>query len=407
MHYFREMKFFVTGLMCVWLVSCTTRTDRIVVELNFLLDSLQMEFAPDSRVAYWEMDITASDRVILNGEVANKDAYSAISTALGQRFPEVKNQVELLPKIGSGSFVNGLVNNSVAHLRKDPSSKKELVTQALLGHPVRILKDENEKFLIQTADGYLGWVNRSEVYLLDAEQLEDYRNSEKVVFKAQHGFSYSEPNETSMPVADLVPGCILPVISKEADFIQVVYPDGRLAWLKKLEVLDLNTIINGSLMYKGILQTAVGYHGIPYLWGGASAKALDCSGLMCNVFFLNGVVLPRDADMQSHCGRIVTENFSQEELEPGDLMFFGRKATGTDTERVTHVALYMGNGEYIHAAGYRDRVGINSMDSTHAHYIPDFPEIFVRATRIIGEPGIGFEPIKYNKFYKEIIRITE
>ncbi len=109
MHYFREMKFFVTGLICVWLVSCTTRTDRIVVELNFLLDSLEMEFAPDSRVAYWEMNITASDLVILNGEVANEDAFSAISTALGQQFPEVARVCPCPPYPISGCPTKGHV----------------------------------------------------------------------------------------------------------------------------------------------------------------------------------------------------------------------------------------------------------------------------------------------------------
>jgi hypothetical protein len=71
---------------------------------------------------------------------------------------------------------------------------------------------------------------------------------------------------------------------------------------------------------------------------------------------------------------------------------------------VSHVAIYIGEGEFIHAAGYRDRVGINSMDSTQAHYIDTYPEIFVRATRIIGEDNQGFQPVSGNPYYKEIIK---
>ena len=67
-------------------------------------------------------------------------------------------------RIGADVLVNGLVNNSVIHLRREPSSKTELVTQALLGTPVRILKTEGGKSLIQIPDGYLGWVNESEVH---------------------------------------------------------------------------------------------------------------------------------------------------------------------------------------------------------------------------------------------------
>ena len=90
-------------------------------------------------------------------------------------------------------------------------------------------------------------------------------------------------------------------------------------------------------------------------------------------------------------------------MKPGDLLFFGRKARGEEKERVTHVAIYIGEGEFIHAAGYRDRVSINSMDSTQANYIETYPDIFVRAIRIIGEDAHGFQPLSMNTFYKEII----
>ena len=74
---------------------------------------------------------------------------------------------------------------------------------------------------------------------------------------------------------------------------------------------------------------------------------------------------------------------------------------------MTHVAMYIGGGEYIHSAGYRERVSINSMDSTQDHYIERYPEIFVRSVRILGEEALGFRPIAENKFYKEIITPSE
>ena len=60
-------------------------------------------------------------------------------------------------------------------------------------------------------------------------------------------------------------------------------------------------------------------------------------------------------------------------------------------ENVTHVAMYIGEGEFIHSAGYRDRVSINSMDSTRENYIERYPEIFVRSVRILGEEACWFQ----------------
>jgi cell wall-associated NlpC family hydrolase len=151
------------------------------------------------------------------------------------------------------------------------------------------------------------------------------------------------------------------------------------------------------------VNTSLKFHGIPYLWGGTSSKNIDCSGLICNVYFMNGMLLPRDADMQALIGRELSTEFEYDMLEPGDLLFFGRKATEDREENVTHVALYIGGGEYIHSAGYRERVSINSMDSSQEHFIERYPEIFVRSVRILGEDFVGFNPINQNAFYKEII----
>ena len=66
----------------------------------------------------------------------------------------------------------------------------------------------------------------------------------------------------------------------------------------------------------------------------------------------------------------ITTEYDYEDLVAGDLLFFGRKATDTQPESVTQIAIYLGDSEFIHAAGYRDRVSINSMDPARENYIP-------------------------------------
>ncbi|TFH25195.1 MAG: peptidase [Bacteroidia bacterium] len=395
-------------LVLVLLGGCTSKADKTLLELDSFLEELKSKYVPDDRIEWWNPVIVAEDsRVMLMGEVSSREAYHAIQQSLEKQFPGVENELLLIPIEGEGAVVNGLVNNSVIHLRKEPSSKKELVTQALLGAPVRILKTEGGKSLIQLADGYIGWVNTAEVNILDQEGLAAYKEAEKVVFTAQYGMTYSEPDEASMPVTDLVIGNIVVLVSEGPDFSQVQYPDGRLGWVRSSDIGPAEVVFYKTPLKENLVQTAMKFHGIPYLWGGTSSKNIDCSGLVCNVYFMNGIQLPRDADMQALIGRELSTEFVAEGLEPGDLLFFGRKATEDQKESVTHVAMYIGGGEYIHSAGWKERVSINSMDSTKENFIERYPEIFVRSVRILGEEAVGFHPIAENKFYQEIISDSE
>ena len=388
--------------------ACTPPASRTISELNALLDSLRVEYVPDDRIELWNISAEAQEGpVILTGELSGKQSYEAVAQALKEHFPLVENQLVLLPEDGGDAVVHALVNNSVIHLRREPSSTKELVTQTLLGTPVRLLKTEGGKSLIQVPDGYLGWVNTKEVHRVDQEELAAYREAEKLIFTAQYGMAYSEPDETSLPVSDLVIGNILRKLDEQAGYTQVSYPDGRLAWVRSTDLVPADEIFYKKPLKENLVQTALRYHGIPYLWGGTSSKTIDCSGFVSNVFYMNGLQLPRDADQQALIGKELTTDFDPEGLEAGDLLFFGRKASEGKPERVTHVAMYMGDGEYIHSAGYQERVSINSMDSSKENYIESYPDIFVRAVRIIGEPFEGFGPVHENKFYKEIINTLE
>lgn len=91
-----------------------------------------------------------------------------------------------------------------------------------------------------------------------------------------------------------------------------------------------------------------------YLWGGTVAPNYDCSGLMQAAFASVGIQLPRDAYQQA----AFTSAIALDDLQPGDLIYFGTP------NRITHVALYLGNGQYIHSSGKdqgRNGIGIDSL----------------------------------------------
>ena len=111
-----------------------------------------------------------------------------------------------------------------------------------------------------------------------------------------------------------------------------------------------------------ILSTAMEYMGVPYVFGGSSPRAFDCSGYVQYVFAKAGISIPRTADTQYEVGTPV----STADLLPGDLVFFETYAPGA-----SHVGIYVGDGNFIHASSGRGSVTISSLSQAYysSHYI--------------------------------------
>ena len=122
----------------------------------------------------------------------------------------------------------------------------------------------------------------------------------------------------------------------------------------KSEVNAKNLIDSGKA--KKVILTARKYIGTPYLMGGDTPDAFDCSGYLQYVFRENGINIPRTADEQYLLGSSAT---SRKELLPGDLVFFD-----TDNSGVSHVGLYLGKNEFIHASSSKG-VRIDSLDNVY------------------------------------------
>ncbi len=129
--------------------------------------------------------------------------------------------------------------------------------------------------------------------------------------------------------------------------------DGYLAWLPLSQIRELEPAATPyqphavsrdqiELRLPEIIMFAKAAMEQPnyYLWGGTVGPNYDCSGLMQRAFAASGIWLPRDSYQQE----AFTQRINKEELLPGDLIFFGK-------QKVNHVALYLGEGYYIHSSG--------------------------------------------------------
>ncbi|HVA57960.1 MAG: C40 family peptidase [Gemmatimonadaceae bacterium] len=107
---------------------------------------------------------------------------------------------------------------------------------------------------------------------------------------------------------------------------------------------------SADAMRDSIVALARAQIGTPYVRGGASPeRGFDCSGLVKYVLGLLDISAPRTARLQARIGEAVPRDTS--ELRPGDLLTFGRSKQGA-----SHVAIYVGDGRYVHASVTAGRV---------------------------------------------------
>jgi gamma-D-glutamyl-L-lysine dipeptidyl-peptidase len=280
----------------------------------------------------------------------------------------------------------GVVTVSVGNIRSKPTDLAELASQALLGTPLRILKKAGRWYNVQTPDGYRGWMDDGFV-LMDKEQFEQWTEKKKIIVTTEFGFAFRSEEKKDGVVSDIVIGSLLALKNVTATNYEVEYPDGRVGFLPKESAQMYDTWVKmASATPESVVATANRFMGIPYLWGGTSAKGFDCSGFTKTVFFLNGLLLPRDASQQARVGEPIAVGEDFENLRTGDLLFFGAKQPAGKKTKV------------INASG---DVRINSLNPADTEYAKHRRETFLGARRIIGaEEKTGVRRLLKLTYYK-------
>jgi hypothetical protein len=107
-----------------------------------------------------------------------------------------------------------------------------------------------------------------------------------------------------------------------------------------------------------IVRTAKSFLNVPYRWGGTSpTSGFDCSGFSMTVYQLNGLNMPRSSQAQWEVGMSI----DHDQLLRGDLVFFTTRGKG----EVSHVGIYLGDNNIIHAPGWGKRIRIDSLDDKY------------------------------------------
>jgi gamma-D-glutamyl-L-lysine dipeptidyl-peptidase len=361
------------------------------------IDSISKLWVPDKREGIFDAKlINRNGTFTLKGETNLPEAKADLVKFLGNSNYEYLDSLQVLPDTSVIKEPWGLINVSVCNMRSEPSHGAEMLSQALLGTPVKIIKKSGGWLKIQTPDNYLGWTNSDAVETQSVEMHNKWKNSSRVIFIEKSGDVYADKQGKEV-VSDINAGCILVSEGEDNGYYRLLFPDGRKGFAPVRQFLPFYVWATGTKPEAGkLIQTAFRFMGTPYLWGGTSAKGLDCSGFVKTVYYLNGLILARDASLQIRHGFEIPSFQNLDSLQKGDLLFFGAVRNGK--LRATHVGMFIGDTEFIHEPGM---VRINSLDSTRANFSRFRRNTFIGARRIIGSfPSTGLQPVSDYPWYK-------
>jgi len=342
-----------------------------------VINGIKNRYAPDKRQAVFDVKAYHNNEgaLIVSGLVSDSTTYRLLDEALRNIGIEYGDSVRLLPY---DSWA--LVRLSAASMRTAGNHAAEMATQTVMGTPLRVLEKAGDWYRVQCPDGYIAYIPSSSIVMRSAEEMAQWRKTPRFIvtspFQVQ---AYRNATASGMRdiVSDLVNGCIVEIPSSLPNVqngrLEIVLPDGRRGFVRAEALEPIEHWAAQDFNADRILDTAYSIEGTPYLWGGTSTKAIDCSGLAKVSYFSNGIILMRDASQQAKTGtRIEARDWRQ--CRPGDLLFFGNASTG----KVTHVAIYDSKGNYVHSSG---RVKRNSVDPDSESYLTT---PFLHAVRIAG-----------------------
>lgn len=255
-----------------------------------------------------------------------------------------------------------------------------IADEVLYGMGIAIIGEKENGFLpVRTFYGYTGFIRTGDIKIVSIEELQCWENERLMVTTAFWLDVMSVPMVQGVRLESLARGSLLtaaPFGKGAAGWAKVRLADGRYGYVREqyldnkefsqaglwTAAISQKKIVDEKAFRRAVVETAKTYLGVQYRWGGRSAAGIDCSGLTSECYLLNGILIWRDA-------RIVrgypVHEIAGEKMGPGDLLYFPG-----------HIAMYIGDGRYIHSTGKAGSGGvvINSLNPNDADYRGDLAE---------------------------------
>lgn len=262
----------------------------------------------------------------------------------------------------------GTVTADALRLRSTPATEGEILATVSSGTSVVVLDEAEDgwyKVNYNSVEGYM-----SGEYLDVATKAETDLGYGKVdadgsTLNMRAGASTSFDSLCSIPS-----GTVLELEGVYEGWYKVTYA-GNTGYVSSdyITITTEPTTAASSALGEQVVALAKQYLGTPYVLGGNGPSSFDCSGFTKYIYAQFGYTLNRTATDQLQNG----VSFSRSELQPGDLVFFKYNTS----KPVSHVGIYIGGGEFIHASTNRYMVQIDQMNSGH------YANVFVYARRIL------------------------